>query len=269
MTDKISQSLGNKIYFVPNDTFFSKFMEEFRLENEILDENVVGFPNEDYAWSMIGDLGSRSFLVKFDTSSNKTFSYTIRTKSNDFHTDQQYSKNLYGIYDKLLNEYVDTGFLGLQFALDSRYLESIQADSSYQIELERLPKPSQVPKSSQIDDVGLYIIIFSVLISISLIFTRLVEEKSCGFREQLKNATRYSYLNNCALFIINAVQMAVLFYLCLAITYSTGIWFSVNLFYAVLLITFYVISILSFTLLVSAFFEHSKLSLRISSFKLV
>lgn len=231
------------------------------MDNELLDENVIGYANEDYAWSMIGDLGSRSFLIEFDTSSNKKLSYTIRTKSNDFLTDQQYSKNLNGIYDKLLNEYVDTGFLGLQFALDLRYLESIQTDSSYEIELERLPKPSQVPKSSQIDDVGLYIIVFSVLISISLIFTRLVEEKACGFREQLKNATRYSSLNNCALFTINAGQMIGLFLVCLAITYMNGIWFSVNVFYAILLIALYVVSILSFTFLVSAFFEHSKLSL--------
>lgn len=233
-------------------------MEDFRLENEILDESVVGFPNEDYAWSIIGDLNARSYFINFDKDHDKKFSYTIRTKSNDFHTDKQYSKNLYEIYDKTLNEYVDSGFLGLQLALDTRYLESISKDSSYQIELERLPKPSQLPRLSRIDDVGLYMIIFSVLISISLIFTRLVEEKACGFREQLKNATRYSYLNNFALFTINAVQMFGLFIVCFLITCMSGIWFSVNVCYAVLLIALYVISILSFTFLVSAFFEHSE-----------
>lgn len=259
MLDKIPRSLGSKIYFVPNNTYFTHFMEEFRVENEILDESVVGFPNEDYAWSMIGDLGSRSFLINFnDENPYRKFSYTIRTKSNDFHTDQQYSKNLYDIHDKTLNEYVDSGFLGLQFALDSSYLENIKKDSSYQIELERLPKPSQLPRSSRVSDVGLYMIIFSVLISISLIFTRLVEEKACGFREQLKNATRYSYLNNFALFTINAIQMFGLFFICLLITYASGIWFGVNVLYAIFLIALYVVAILSFTFLVSAFFEHSE-----------
>lgn len=235
-------------------------METFRRKHDILDEVVVGFHNEDFAWSVIGELGSRSVLIKFhedDPIKSKKFSYTLRTRSNNFHTDQQYSKDLNSIYDKSMNEYDETGFLGFQLGLDRNYIEELSKPTTYGVEAEKLPKPPQKPKASRIDDVGLYMIVFSVLISISLIFTRLVEEKACGFREQLKNATRYSYLNNFALFSFNAGQMFSLLFLCLFVTYIKGIWFSVNVFYAVVLIALFVTSIISFTFLVSSFFEQS------------
>jgi hypothetical protein len=92
---------------------------------------------------------------------------------------------------------------------------------------------------------------------IALIFSRMVEEKSCGFREQLKNATKHSVLNNVALFTVNHLQMIILFYTCLVITYFKGIWISVNFFYPLLLTFLYTTSIITFTFLVSAFFESS------------
>lgn len=235
-------------------------MERFRQEHEILDERVVGFKNEGDIWNEVEDLNSRSYIVIFDESAGKThFRYTIRMKNNHFHTDQQYSRDLPSVTSKTTNDYIDDGFSALQHALDLEFFKSFASHLKYHIELERLPSPAHNPIASKIDEFGLYFIIFSVFICISLIFTRIVEEKACGFREQLKNATRYSFLNNVALFTVNHLQMLVLFYTCLALTYFTGTWFSVNVFYPALLILFYVTSIICFTFLVSAFFESSKL----------
>ena len=106
------------------------------------------------------------------------------------------------------------------------------------------------------------LVIFSLLFrnleAKALIFTRMVEEKACGFREQLKNATPYSYLNNVALFTVNHLQIFLLFFICLIITYFKGIWININFFYPILLVFVYITSIVSFTFLVSAFFESSK-----------
>lgn len=247
---------------MPNTTFFTDLMERFRLQNEIVDERVVGYKTETDIWTDIGDLDSRSFILIFDdTAPDKKFRYTIRSKSNHFQTDQQYSKNLPGIATKVFNEYISDGFSGLQLSLDFTYFDLItnRPGTEYRIELERLPSPAHEPIESKLDKLGLYFIIFSVFICISLIFTRIVEEKACGFREQLKNATRYSFLNNIALFSVNHLQMLLLFYICLLITYFKGFWFSVNVFYPVLLIAFFVTSIICFTFFVSAFFESSKL----------
>lgn len=236
-------------------------MEKFRLRHEILDERVVGFKSEGDIWNEIEDLNSRSFIIKFDDPSpSKRFSYTIRMKTNHFQTDQQYSKDLPGVTSKNTNEYIEDGFSALQQALDLEFFAFVGKleEPDYHIELESFPSPAHDPIASKIDEIGLYFIIFSAFISISLIFTRMVEEKACGFREQLKNATRYSFLNNVALFTMNHLQMLFLFYSCLAITYFKGFWFSVNIFYPILLTFFFITAIISFTFLVSAFFESSK-----------
>lgn len=236
-------------------------MEKFRYNYNVLDERVIAFASEEDIWNQIEDLESRSFIIVFNESAPEHhLQYTIRSKSNHFQTDQQYSKNLPQIANKFSNEYISDGFIGLQHAIDFTFYSTVTKDHSvYRVELERLPSPPYQPIASRIHDFGIYVVIFSAFICISLIFTRVVEEKACGFREQLKNATRFSFLNNVALFSVNFLQMLVLFYVCLVITYFKGFWFSVNVFYVVLLIALFLTSIISFTFLVSAFFESSKL----------
>lgn len=238
-------------------------MEKFRISHEFFDECVVGFKTETDIWNHIEDLDARSFIIIFDEAAPQhRLRYTIRSKTNHFQTDQQYSKDLPGTANKISNEYIRDGFLALQHALNDAYFNVTikRPDPVYRIELERMPSLDHEPVESYIDSLGLYIIIFSAFICIALIFTRIVEEKACGFREQLKNASRYSFLNNVALFTVNHLQMLLLFLLCLVITYLKGFWFSVNIFYPTLLLAFYVTSIICFTFLVSAFFESSKFS---------
>jgi ABC-2 family transporter protein len=224
------------------------------------DERVMGFKSETDIWNYIEDLGSRSFIVIFHVGNETHFDYTIKSKSNRFMTDRHYSKDLNAIASKVTNEYVNYGFLGIQYALDTTYYEMAAKvnEVPYVIQVERMPSLSQDPIASQIDNLGLFIIIFSALICIALIFTRMVEEKACGFREQLKNATRFSYLNNVALFVVNHVQMTFLFWFCLFIAYFKSVWISVNFFYPLLLTFLFITSLIAFTFLVSAFFESSE-----------
>lgn len=231
-------------------------MERFRFKIEAQDERIVGFKSEDDIWNHIEDLGSRSFIVVFH-GNNSALDYTIKSKSNKFQTDQQYSKDLSSIASKMTNEYVNYGFLGIQYALDSTYYEIIAQSKNppYVVQFERIPSILQDPIASRIDKLGIFFIIFSSLTCIALIFTRMVEEKACGFREQLKNATPYSYLNNIALFIVNFGQIFLFFFICLTIAYFKGIWLNINFLYPVLLMFTYIIAIIAFTFLVSAFFE--------------
>lgn len=235
-------------------------MEQLRLRLQLLDETVQGFSSEKDIWNEIGDLNSRSFIIIFNNNTPEhQLQYTIRTKNNRFQTDRQYSKNLPEIATKANNDYISDGFIGLQHAIDLTFFEKqTEHDSDFNVLMERLPSPPEQPVASRILEIGIYFIIFSAFICISLIFTRVVEEKACGFREQLKNATRFSFLNNVALFTVNFVQMLLLFYAFVLVTYIKGYWFSVNVLYAVLLIAVFLVSIISFTFLVSAFFESSK-----------
>lgn len=231
------------------------------MKHYIPDECVVGFNSESDIWNAIDDLSSHSFIILFDDKASENhFHYTIRSKTNQFQTDQQYSKNLRSIAKKASNEYTRDGFLGLQHALNEAYMSvtSNKDDTMYEVEFQRFPPLEKLPEESYIKSIGNYLNIFSAFIAISLIFTRIIEEKDCGFREQLKNATRFSFLNNVALFTVNHVQMLTLFLTCLVITYIKGFWFSVNILYPALLIMLFVTAIISFTFMVSAFFESSK-----------
>lgn len=256
----IPSSLEDKFYYVPNDKWHEELMERFRWKIEAQDERVVGFKSVEDIWNSIDDLGSHSFIIIF-SGNHSSLQYTIRSKNNKFQTDQQYSKDLSTISSKITNEYVNYGFLGIQFALDSAFFElTAQSDGSlpYVVQFERIPSISQEPVSSKIHSLGVFFITFSAMICIALIFTRMVEEKSCGFREQLKNATPFSSLNNAALFSINHLQIFTLFFLCLCISYFKGVWINVNFFVPISLIFIYITSIITFTFLVSAFFESSE-----------
>lgn len=258
----IPAGFGDRIYFVPNDTYHVDLMERFRQKVPMEDERIIGFRSEMDIWNFIEDLGSRSFIVIFKDNGTE-IDYTIKSKSNRFMTDRHYSKDLNSIASKVTNEYINFGFLGIQYGLDTTYYETMAKIQQipYVIQVERMPSLSFEPQASQIDSLGLFIIIFAALICIALIFTRMIEEKSCGFREQLKNATNFSFLNNMALFTVNHIQMTILLFICLSFTYFKGLWLSVNFFYPLLLTFLFITSLIAFTFLVSAFFESSKIKI--------
>lgn len=146
--------------------------------------------------------------------------------------------------------------MALQYALDtSYYIVKSGKPLPYKLELIRLPQPKQTTIESKILNFGLNIVVFASLISLWLIFSRLVEEKSCGFKEQLKNATSFSSHNNLSLFVTNVLQMLTIFLICFAIGQIDGIWLSVNVTLPICLIILFVLSLISYTFLISAFFE--------------
>lgn len=127
------------------------------------------------------------------------------------------------------------------------------------MELERFPDPAFQHQTSKILEFAKYVVLFTSILLIYLVIIRLVEEKACGFKEQLKNATRFSYLNNFALFFVNLVQLLVIIYLCFFITYAKNLWELVDFFYPMMLILLFSVAIICYTFLISAFFESSKI----------
>lgn len=244
----------DRIYYVPSTTFNANLMETFRRKHFVLDEQVIGFKNEAHLWNNVGNLTARSFVVIFNEASEKRLSYTIRSMSNRFHTDKQYSNKL---ESKLANQYISDGFLALQHALDMTFFELVtkQKKSSFDVEVELLKTPSF---NSKLNMIGIFIIIFSSLFCISLILARIMEEKSTGFRELVKNATRFSFLNNFVFAIVSYLQMLLLLIGVWLITLCAGYWFSVNVIYAIMLIVLFITSIICYTYFVSALFDSGK-----------
>lgn len=220
----------------------------------------MGFASEEDMWK-IYDVTPKFFAIIFELNEAdgvpKNLKYMIRTRNNHFKTNLQFSKNLNEIYQKLGNEYITSGFAALEFAIGETFLKMQKVDL-FTIELERFPDPAVQHQTSKILEFGKYVVLFSSIILIYLVIIRLVEEKACGFKEQLKNATRFSYLNNFALFFVNLLQLLTIIYLCFLITYAKNLWDLIDFFYPVMLILLFSISIICYTFLISAFFESSE-----------
>lgn len=132
----------------------------------------------------------------------------------------------------------------------------------FQLELERLPSPDHEAKQSKISQFGMLIVIFSVIFMIYQILIRLVEEKTIGFREQLRNVTKYNYLNNFVLFLVNLLQLFLIFAVCYFITIFFGVWEFVADFYVILLLFLFVVAVIAYTFFVSSLFESSECKIR-------
>lgn len=85
---------------------------------------------------------NRDFAVIFEPNDNDDndipakLNYTIRTRNNEFRTGEIYVNNVFDVAMKDIDEYIDSGFLGLQQSLDRCYLESVGVDlKSYEVVL--------------------------------------------------------------------------------------------------------------------------------------
>lgn len=67
---------------------------------------------------------NRDFAVIFSQDgSNGQLNYTIRTRNNNFRTEQIFLNNIYEIANRDIDEYIDSGFLALQRSIDKAYIE--------------------------------------------------------------------------------------------------------------------------------------------------
>lgn len=94
-------NLNDMIYFAPQNAFTVRLMETMREDLKIIDERVVGVENEDDLRPFMDEKDS-FFAVLFnidnhdsDATAPQNFSYTIRTKNNNFHTHQIYNGDVF------------------------------------------------------------------------------------------------------------------------------------------------------------------------------
>lgn len=86
----------------------------YLIKKSLIIPDVIGLPSENDVWRE-SETNHRFFAIIFDLSRNQSsipenLRYKIRTKSNKFYTDKQYSRNLHSIAHKSL--YFFFKFLG-------------------------------------------------------------------------------------------------------------------------------------------------------------
>lgn len=108
-------NLNDMIYFAPQNAFTVRLMETMREDLSIIDERVVGVDNEEDLRPFMDERDS-FFAVLFnldnhysDATAPQNFSYTIRTKNNNFRTHNIYNGDVFdannrGLYPFFVQE---------------------------------------------------------------------------------------------------------------------------------------------------------------------
>lgn len=83
----------------------------------------------------------------------------------------------------------------------------------------------------------------------------MVEEKEYGFKEHLKNATRFSYLNNICFFLVNYLQLTATFFVCLILSLYAGTWSCFNLGFILLFGLLFIWALMCFAIFLTTFYD--------------
>ncbi|XP_053660291.1 phospholipid-transporting ATPase ABCA1 [Anopheles marshallii] len=232
LADYFPGELVNKIYYTPRTELTETLMETVRQRLYIVDERVVPCATDTEMEFALLDNPYICFGLNFQNISGKSLQFVIRTKNNNFRTDFVYSQDVFSSYQKRDNEYVESGFLALQNAVDQSYVSMLAKQNKnndvprLQVAYGHIPvddsRGPQTPPQTIHLMTGLAIA-FSIMVIFALLLP-MVEERANGTREHLKIACSESYWKEAAQFILNFPQFFVVFWICLAIALGTGFW---------------------------------------------
>ncbi|XP_075151288.1 engulfment ABC Transporter in the ovary isoform X2 [Haematobia irritans] len=185
----------------------------------------------------------------------KTLEYTIYTNRMKLSPKEHYvTDSLDGSFSQS-RDYIP--FIRLQHSIDLDYitqLTNIQTDISLQIGSMPYMRGGYFQNEAGINFAYLFPIFFIVLLD-STFFLPLVEEKQDGLKEFLVIATPLSYLNGIAFYVTRLI-IYVIYSICVIIVSANynalGI---IPVFFVFLLLLFFILAIMSYTYLISVFFN--------------
>uniref|UniRef100_A0A8D8AHC9 ATP-binding cassette sub-family A member 3 n=1 Tax=Culex pipiens TaxID=7175 RepID=A0A8D8AHC9_CULPI len=252
----------SKLLYAPSNDFTEELIEHTRMKLFVTHDRVESFTTTtelEHALLVTSDF----FAIVFDSNSsaNTRLSYTIRTKNNNFRTGEVYSRDLFTSYLKDRNEYFESGFLALQYAIERSFLE-LRTGLADQVlpeyEFKHVPLGGARPQeASQIYAVCIVVAIFVAVACTYLLLVPLVEEKASGMKEYLKIATPYSYWNEVAVFGINLLHLGLISMACVVISCVASVWelTAAQMVSASLLFLLFITCMIAYTFFISALLE--------------
>ncbi|XP_062562743.1 ATP-binding cassette sub-family A member 2 [Armigeres subalbatus] len=266
IVDSFPSGSYSKLFYAPENEFTKELIEFVRIKLFITIDRVHSFPTVA-EMEQILLFNQNYFAIAFDRNSSRNYlSYTIRSKNNNFRTDEIYSRDLYRSYLKDGNEYQESGFLALQYGVEKSFVqmstglaEAALPEYSYQHIPLTGPRPQE---SSEIFVVSMMLAICVSVACTYLLLVPLVDEKASGMKEYLKIATPYSYWNEVAIYLINFVQLIVIVIFCLTITILADVWegTAAQMVFVCVLLVLFVICSISFTFFISTLLESVTIS---------
>lgn len=256
-----------RLFYAPENEFTKELVELIRCKLSITFDQVESFPTlAEMEQTLL--FKQEFYAIAFDRNSSRDqlLSYTIRSKNNNFRTDEIYSRDVYSSYLKDRNEYYQSGFQALQYAIEKSYVElitSLSEETLPEFYYEHIPVAGARPQeSSEIFVVSMMLAVFVSVACTYLLLVPLVEEKASGMKEYLKIATSCSYWNEVAIFLTNFVHLLLIVILCLVITLLANIWegTAAQIVFVCVLLFLFVLCSISFTFFISTLLESVTIS---------
>ncbi|EAA00830.5 AGAP001523-PA [Anopheles gambiae str. PEST] len=277
LADYFPGELINKIYYTPRTEQTETLMEAVRQRLFIADERVVPCDSDtEMEFTLLGDpyLGFGVSFQNLSQHGGGPLQYVIRTKNNNFRTQMVYSRDVLSAYQKRDNEYVESGFLALQNAVEQSYVDMAYRQKHASQQDEHAPRlalafghvpvdDSRGPQEpTKILDATIAMMVTMVASSTYILLLVIVEDRANGMNEFLKIATLQSYWKEVALFLINFVQLSAVLYVCYAIAFAHGTWDAnaAQVVYLYLLGTFFVANLVTFNFFLSTTLETSAIA---------
>uniref|UniRef100_A0A2M4A4P2 Putative lipid exporter abca1 n=1 Tax=Anopheles triannulatus TaxID=58253 RepID=A0A2M4A4P2_9DIPT len=260
----------NKIYYTPQTTLVEELIEEVRRTLSVIDERVESFSSDSELERALLNNANLCFGISFHNASLEgRLRYTIRTKNNNFRTDVIYSRDVFDSYSKRDNEYIESGFLALQNAIDRAFIARVTLTGNAErdrVTLQYGHVPLLADKGPQEAArvslaLGLVSVCFTVC-STYLLLLPLVEERACGMNEHLKLACLESYWNELAIFLVTFIHFFAIMAVCIAIGAFGRIWDNnpAQIIYLIILAIVFLVNLITFTFLMSATLESATIA---------
>ncbi|XP_058062386.1 phospholipid-transporting ATPase ABCA1 [Anopheles bellator] len=260
----------NKVYFTPSTPAINELIENVRQTLFIVDDRVESFASEaELEHALLGNANLCYGITFHNVSNEGRLRYTIRTKNNNFRTDVTYSRDVFGSFSKRDNEYIESGFLALQNAIDRAFMSTVTLSGS----ADRAEVTVQYGHIPLVGDQGpqepTRIVLVMVLLGVCftvcstyLLLLPLVEERACGMYEYLKLACQQSYWNEVAIFLVSFVHFLSIMLVCIAISAVGGIWDTnpAQMVYLVCLGVLFLVCLITFTFFLSATIESATIA---------
>lgn len=261
-------------YYTPNSTEYNEIMKN-------IGKVKFGFKSEKAMFDMLDNENNRTFedsatiFKKLDT---LVLEYIVQYGFNNF--DVLYKSNLDNLKCKLfmILDIFEFYLTFLLFFIIPKAIKIFSDDFQrsyliYEIERQFIQKltttklPEYTMQGTPINkisdwrgvvdmsDLGIYMTVSFIVVSISLVIYPIVEEKQDGIREILSIATSYSYLNQVSMYILNFLTLLAVVCINMALTAGFDSLKDISIIHPILLSIVFVIALLSFSFFISTFFE--------------
>uniref|UniRef100_A0A182IM77 ABC transporter domain-containing protein n=1 Tax=Anopheles atroparvus TaxID=41427 RepID=A0A182IM77_ANOAO len=235
LADELPGEIINKVYYTPKTSLTETIIEEMRMKLYMQDERIVPFNNErDLEYELLDNKHICYGIIFQNISDDGQLRYTLRMRNNNFRSDETYSRDVFNVYKKRDDEYVSSGFLAIQNAIDRAFLSYLaNRTNNGERKMEHVSMryghiPVDQSRGPRDPSNAFYTIIWCVasatFASVYLLLLLLVEERACGVNEHLKIACSSSYWNEVTLFFISFIQFFFVFFISFIYCLSYGLW---------------------------------------------